>query len=44
MRLNERDFEIVGVAPKSYTFLWNDVDVYLPAAFTAPMFARARSL
>ncbi len=35
LMLSGTSYEIVGVAPKSYTFLWNDVDVYLPAAFTA---------
>ena len=34
LRLSGTVYKIVGVAPKSYTFLWNDIDVYLPAAFT----------
>jgi predicted permease len=33
--LSGRKYQIVGVAPKSYTFLWNDIDVYIPAAFSA---------
>lgn len=27
-------YQIVGVAPKTFTFLWNDIDVYLPASFS----------
>jgi predicted permease len=33
--LSGTKYQIVGVAPKSYTFLWNDIDVYIPAAFNA---------
>lgn len=35
LRLSGTVYKIVGVAPRSFTFLWNDIDVYLPAAFTA---------
>ena len=33
--LSGTKYQIVGVAPKDFTFLWNDIDVYLPAAFNA---------
>ncbi len=33
--LSGTKYQIVGVVPKDFTFLWNDIDVYLPAAFTA---------
>lgn len=33
--LSGRKHHIVGVAPKDFTFLWNDIDVYIPAAFNA---------
>lgn len=33
--LSGRKYHIVGVAPQDFTFLWNDIDVYIPAAFTA---------
>jgi predicted permease len=33
--LSGTTYRIVGVAPKDFTFLWNDIDVYLPAAFDA---------
>lgn len=35
IRLSGTVYKIVGVAPRSFTFLWNDIDVYLPASFTA---------
>jgi predicted permease len=34
MRLNGNPFDIVGVMPKAFTFLENDIDIYVPAAFT----------
>ena len=34
IRLNGTAYEVVGVLPADYTFLENDVDIYLPAAFT----------
>jgi len=27
-------YQIVGVAPQTFKFLWNDIDVYMPAAFS----------
>jgi predicted permease len=33
IRLNGTPFEVVGVAPQAFTFLQNDIDVYVPAAF-----------
>jgi predicted permease len=33
IRLNGTPFEIVGVAPQEFTFLQNDIDVYVPAGF-----------
>lgn len=33
--LSGTKYRVVGIAPKDFTFLWNDIDVYLPAAFTA---------
>lgn len=35
LKLSGTAYTIVGIAPKDFTFLWNDIDVYLPAAFTA---------
>ena len=35
IQLNGQSFQIVGVLPHDFTYLWNDVDVYAPAAFTA---------
>jgi predicted permease len=40
--LSGTKYQIVGVAPKDYTFLWNDIDVYIPAAFTADERSDAR--
>ena len=34
LRLNGQPYEVVGVAPASFRFLWDDVDLWLPAAFT----------
>jgi predicted permease len=34
LRLSGTPYQIVGVAPKTFQFLWNDIDVYQPAAFT----------
>ena len=34
MRLSGRAYEIVGVMPPDFRFLWNDIGVWLPAAFT----------
>jgi putative ABC transport system permease protein len=33
--LNGTSYAVVGVMPAEFKFLWNDVDVYVPAAFTA---------
>jgi predicted permease len=33
IRLNGNPFEVVGVMPLGFTFLQNDVDLFLPAAF-----------
>ncbi len=33
IRLNGNPFEVVGVMPSNFTFLQNDTDVFLPAAF-----------
>jgi predicted permease len=35
LRLNGNQFDIVGVMPRSFTFLKNDIDIYTPAAFNA---------
>ena len=35
MQLNAKTYEIVGVLPADFRFLWADIDAYLPAAFTA---------
>ena len=35
LRLSGRPYEIVGVMPAGFRFLWNDIDVWIPAAFTA---------
>ena len=32
--LSGNRYEIVGVMPPSFKFLWSDIDLYLPAAFT----------
>jgi len=34
IRLNGEQVTVVGVAPESFTFQWNDIDLYTPAAFT----------
>lgn len=33
MRLNGTAYEVVGVMPQAFTFLQDDIDVYVPAAF-----------
>jgi predicted permease len=33
MRLNGQPHEVVGVLPQGFTFLQNDLDIFLPAAF-----------
>jgi len=33
LRLNGQPFEIVGVLPRAFSFLQNDIDVFVPAAF-----------
>ena len=33
--LSGTKYQIIGVAPEDFTFLWNDIDVYIPAAFSA---------
>jgi hypothetical protein len=33
LRLNGQQFEVVGVLPKEFTFLQNDIDLFTPAAF-----------
>ncbi len=33
IRLNGQQFEVVGVLPKEFTFLQNDIDLFTPAAF-----------
>src|SRR5262245_59078766 len=35
MRLSGQPYEIVGVMPASFHFLWNKTDVWIPASFTA---------
>jgi len=35
LRLSGVPYEVVGVMPKDFKFLWNDIDVWTPAAFTA---------
>jgi predicted permease len=35
VRLSGRPYEIVGVMPPGFTFLWNQVDLWIPASFTA---------
>jgi predicted permease len=34
IRLNGTPYEVVGVLPETFTFLRNDIDVFLPQAFT----------
>ncbi len=33
VRLNGNEFDVVGVLPPEFTFLQNDIDLFLPAAF-----------
>jgi predicted permease len=33
IRLNGQQFEVVGVLPREFTFLQNDIDLFTPAAF-----------
>jgi predicted permease len=35
IRLNGNVHQVAGVLPQHFTFLWNDIDVYLPTQFTA---------
>jgi len=35
VRLSGRPYEIVGVMPAGFTFLWKQVDLWIPASFTA---------
>ena len=35
IRLNGNVHVVAGVLPKDFMFLWNDIDVWLPTAFTA---------
>jgi predicted permease len=35
IRLSGTNYEIVGVMPADFRFLWNDIDVWVPASFTA---------
>ena len=35
IRLNGNPHVVAGVLPKDFTFLWNDIDVWLPTMFTA---------
>jgi len=34
LRLNGRAYDIVGVLPADFKFLWNDIELWVPAAFT----------
>jgi predicted permease len=34
LKLSGRSYQVVGVAPADFKFLWHDVDVYIPAAFS----------
>jgi predicted permease len=34
IRLNGTPMTVVGVAPATFTFLWDDIDLFMPAAFT----------
>ncbi len=34
IRLSGTDYQIVGVMPADFRFLWNDIDVWVPASFT----------
>ncbi|MEO6223990.1 MAG: ABC transporter permease [Vicinamibacterales bacterium] len=35
LKLSGTTYQVVGVAPPEFKFLWNDIDVYMPAAFSA---------
>ena len=35
IRLSGRPYEVVGVMPAGFKFLWNQVDLWIPASFTA---------
>jgi putative ABC transport system permease protein len=35
IRLSGVPYEVVGVLPSGFKFLWNDIDLWTPAAFTA---------
>ena len=35
LMLNGKSYEVVGVLAESFRFLWNNIDIYVPAAFTA---------
>jgi putative ABC transport system permease protein len=35
VRLNGNAFDVIGILPVEFTFLQNDIDVFLPAAFTS---------
>lgn len=35
IRLSGLPYEIVGVMPSDFKFLWNEIDIWVPAAFTA---------
>jgi predicted permease len=34
IRINGQSYEVIGVLPARFTFIWNDIDLWLPAAFT----------
>jgi predicted permease len=34
LKLSGTTYQIVGVAPQDFKFLWSDIDVYIPASFT----------
>jgi predicted permease len=42
LKLNNQDFEIVGVLPAEFSFLQNDVELFTPAAFQPEDFADNR--
>ncbi len=35
IRLSGQPYEVVGVMPAGFKYLWDDIDLYVPAAFTA---------
>ena len=35
LKLNGQQYTVVGILPKDFTFLWNDIELYLPLSFTA---------